>query len=95
MANEISATVAVYEVKVAPLGVSNIVSQLPSLNIYPNPVQKGQLYFSATISGTLVDMNGHAVTSFNNANSINVTNLAAGVYFLNAEGYSVEKVIVQ
>lgn len=95
VANEISATVAVYEVKVAPVSVKNIAAQLPSLNVYPNPVQKGQLYFSATISGTLVDMNGRPVTSFNNANSINTTNLAAGVYFLNADGFSVEKVIVQ
>lgn len=95
VANEISATVAVYEVKVAPVSVKNIATQLPNLNVYPNPVQKGQLYFSATISGTLVDMNGRDVTSFNNANSINTTNLAAGVYFLNADGFSVEKVIVQ
>ncbi len=95
VANEISATVAVYEVKVAPLGINNVANQLPTLNVYPNPVQKGQVYFSATITGTLVDMNGRAVVSFNNANSISTTNLAAGVYFLNANGYAVEKVIVQ
>lgn len=95
VSNEISATVAVYEVKVAPVSVEYIAAQQPQLNVYPNPVQKGQLYFSATITGNLVDMNGRTVVSFTKANSINTSNLSSGVYFLKAEGYAVEKVLVK
>ncbi|MCB9045311.1 MAG: T9SS type A sorting domain-containing protein [Chitinophagales bacterium] len=94
-ANEVSGTVAVFEVKVAPVSVQDVANKLPKLNVYPNPVIKGQLYFSTTVTGTIVDMNGRAVASFSNANSISTTNLASGVYFLKANGFSVEKVIVQ
>lgn len=95
VSNEVSATVAVYEVKVAPASVQYLASKQPRLNVYPNPVQNGQLYFSATVSGTLVDMNGRAVAAFQNVNSINTSGLSSGVYFLNAEGFAVEKVLVQ
>ncbi|MCB9063708.1 MAG: choice-of-anchor I family protein [Chitinophagales bacterium] len=94
-ANEISGTVAVFEVKVKPAGVANIANELPRLNVYPNPVHKGQLYFSATITGSLYDVNGKVITTFANANSINTDNIAAGMYFLQAEGFAIEKVIVQ
>lgn len=95
VANEISATVAIYEVKVKPLSISNVATSLNKLNVYPNPIQKGQLYFSTTVTGAMIDMNGRVVNSFVNANSISTSNLSAGVYFINAEGYSVEKVVVQ
>lgn len=95
VSNEISATVAVYEVKVKPLSVDYLAAQQPKLNVYPNPVQKGMLYFSTTITGTLTDMNGRTVASFYDANNINTGNLSAGVYLLNAEGFAVEKVIIQ
>lgn len=95
-ANETSGTVGVFEVLVVPtppISVNDV--KLPTLNVYPNPVNNGQLFFSATITGNLLDMNGRPVVTFNNANSINTSSLAAGVYFLQAQGFAVEKVIVQ
>lgn len=94
-ANEVSGTVAVFEVKVKPVSVQNIANELPRLNVYPNPVRNGQLYFSQPVSGTLVDMNGKVVGQLQNANSMSTANLSSGVYFLNAEGFAIEKVIVQ
>lgn len=94
-ANEVSGTVAVFEVKVKPLGVNNIANALPALNVYPNPAQRGQVYFSTTISGSMVDMNGHVVASFNNANGLNTSALPAGIYLLKADGFAVQKVVVQ
>lgn len=94
-ANETSGSVAVFEVKVAPVGINDIKNQLPSLNVYPNPVHDGKLYFSETISGMLVDMQGRAVAQFSNANNITTSGIAAGTYILRAEGYATQKVVVQ
>lgn len=94
-ANEVSGTVAVFEVKVQPLGISAVDNNLMNLNVYPNPVQNGQLFFSTTVSGNMYDMNGRNVATFTKANSINTANLAPGTYFVNAEGFKVQKVIVQ
>lgn len=93
-ANEVSGTVAVFEVKVKPVSINDINAALPKLNIYPNPVNNGQLYFSQTVTGALYDMQGKRVVSFSNANSISTDGLTKGMYFLGAEGFGVEKVII-
>lgn len=93
--NEVSGTVAVFEVKVKPVSVESIVNQLPSLNVYPNPSHDGRLFFSTTVSGQLIDVNGKEIISFENANSISTMQLAPGAYFVNAEGFKVQTVIIQ
>jgi len=95
VSNEISATVAVFEVKVAPVSVKNININLGKLNVYPNPVVNSQLYFSTTVSGVMMDINGRIVNTFSEANSISTANLPAGVYMLKAEGFAPEKVVIQ
>lgn len=95
VSNEVSATVAVYEVKVSPVSVNNVQMNLRKLNVYPNPVVNGQLYFSTTVSGVMMDINGRTVNTFSRANSINTANLPAGTYILKAEGFAPEKVAIQ
>jgi hypothetical protein len=97
-ANEISGTVAVFEVKAAvippPVGIADPELALEHLNAYPNPVSEGQLFFSRPVSGAVYDMNGRAVMSFPKANSINVSRLSAGTYLLKAAGYKTVKIVV-
>lgn len=93
--NEVSGTVAVFEVKVKPLSIANIASQLPALNVYPNPSFEGKLFFSTTVSGHLFDINGKEIVTFQNANSISTVQLTPGTYFVNAEGFKVQKIIIQ
>lgn len=95
VSNEVSATVAVYEVKVSPVSVQNIQTNLNKLNVYPNPVVNSQLYFSTTVSGVMMDINGRVVNTFSEANSINTASLSAGTYILKAEGFAPEKVVIQ
>lgn len=94
-ANEISGTLAVFEVKAykPTTGIEQV--ELPTVNVYPNPVQQGTLYFSQTISGSMYDMAGHKVLVFNNANSVNTTSLAKGVYLLKADGFKTQRVVVE
>ncbi len=94
-ANEVSGTVGVFEVKAykPTTGIEQI--ELPTVNVYPNPVQQGTLYFSQTISGSIYDVAGHKVMDFNNANSVNTGSLANGVYLLKAKGFKTQRVVVQ
>ena len=94
-ANEISGTLAVFEVKAykPTTGIEQV--ELPTVNVYPNPVQQGTLYFSQTISGSMYDMASHKVLVFNNANSVNTTALAKGVYLLKADGFKTQRVVVE
>lgn len=93
--NEVSGTVAVFEVEFVPVSVANIESQLEKLNVYPNPTRTGELYFSQPVSGVLYNINGVVVARFTNVNSINTNSISSGIYFLQAEGFQVEKVVIQ
>jgi hypothetical protein len=93
-ANEVSGTIGVFEIKAAqlPNAVANV--ELPRMRVYPNPA-KDMLYFSAPITGALFDMSGKMMAKFDNANNINVSAYAKGIYMLKAEGFKVERVVIQ
>jgi hypothetical protein len=94
-ANEVSGTLAIFEVKAATVSVNHLAKELPILNVYPNPVNNDQLYFSQPISGGLYDMQGRKVMTVSNANSIQTQQLAKGMYILRANGFKFEKVAIQ
>ncbi|OSZ79375.1 hypothetical protein CAP35_14275 [Chitinophagaceae bacterium IBVUCB1] len=95
-ANEISGTIAVFEVKATKPPTGNVKNvELPAFNAYPNPVQNGVLYFSQTITGGVYDMAGKKVASFEHANSVNTTSLAKGIYTIQAQGFATQKVVIQ
>jgi hypothetical protein len=91
----VSGTLAIFEVKAATVSVNHLVKELPVLNVYPNPVNNGQLYFSQPISGGLYDMQGRKVMTVSNANSIQTQQLAKGMYIMQADGFKFEKVVIQ
>lgn len=96
-ANEVSGTVAVFEVKAwekpdTSVYVSNL--GLKRFNVYPNPATN-ELHFGVNVTGELVDVNGRVVVSFEDQNTINVANLPRGMYFLRAEDHMVERVVIQ
>ncbi len=100
-ANETSGSVAVFEVKAAtvtpPPPPTNSVSNIngSNLNVYPNPVRNGQLFFSQPLTGGLYDVSGKQVAGFNAANNINTSLLTPGVYILKAAGFENRKIIIQ
>ncbi len=93
--NEVSGTVAVYEVEYTPVSVAYLENQLEKLNVYPNPTTNGELYFSQPVSGVLYDVNGTVSVRFENTSKIHTGNLSSGIYFLHANGFRVEKVVIQ
>lgn len=96
-ANEISGTVAVFEIQAVqlPSGIGSVAYNRPHINVYPNPVEKGRLFFSRPVSGRLCDFSGRTVRDFRNASSIVTDGLGAGMYLLLPDGFAAEKVFIK
>ena len=62
--NEVSATVAVFEIEYTPVSVAYLENVRTKLNVYPNPTRTGELYFSQPITGVLYDINGSVAVRF-------------------------------
>ena len=71
-----------------------------SVQVFPNPAQN-EINISSTetlISSELYDVKGQKIATFNPNNTINISNLSQGIYFLkiyNNEGFRVVKKIVK
>lgn len=66
----------------------------PSLQVYPNP-SSGFITFNKTISFTLFDVLGKSIKTELNKNSIDVSNLDAGIYVLRSTDEETIKIIVK
>lgn len=96
-ANEVSSTVAVFEVKAylppSTVSVGNI-NAGKEIVVYPNPADN-MLNFGQAITGILYDNTGRIVKNFVDAKSLNVSDLTSGMYFLQVEDYQIQKVVIQ
>jgi hypothetical protein len=58
------------------------ISQSIKLVVYPNPANMNNIHFNAIISGELYNISGVNVLSFDRTNTINISHLTKGVYFV-------------
>ncbi len=65
-----------------------------TFTIYPNPANSDLIYFSKTISGKFVGINGQEIKSFSNVNSLSISKLENGIYFIAEENGAVKKFVV-
>lgn len=65
-----------------------------SVKFFPNPA-KGNIHFNENVSGQIIDLAGKVLTSFENANSVDISSIAKGVYFVKTNNNQVEKLIVK
>lgn len=72
--------------------VPNVVASKASL-AYPNPA-KGLVNLKQVSSGKILDVTGKVVIRFNNTNSIDITSLPAGMYFIQTNNH-IEKLMVK
>jgi hypothetical protein len=83
VANEISGTVAVFNLKINTQNSSIEKSEIENeLRVYPNPNSGSVLQINQTISGVVLDVLGNEVLSIDNSNTINIEELKSGVYFI-------------
>ena len=97
IANEISGTLSMYEVSLSPeLVTDEVKSEKATFNIFPNPVNKGNiLYFNRAQSYELYDMSGKMLSKENNALTIDTSGLSTGVYMVKTSEGFVRRIIVK
>lgn len=94
MANEVSATLSVYEITNDVLANENFTSNTNAFVVYPNPVKDGIVYFNRKVSVSLFDISGRKVTEQENTMSLEM-NYPKGIYLLKTKDGLVEKIIIK
>jgi hypothetical protein len=94
MANEVSATISVYQIMNNTLNTADFNSTTNQFVAYPNPVKNGVLYFNTTTSVSLFDSTGRKITAKENVSSLEM-NYPAGIYLLKTKDGFVQKIIVE
>ena len=97
IANELSGTLSMYEVDVAPtLGTGEVTPEKATFNVFPNPVNKGNtLYFNRKQDYELYDMSGKLIGKEKNALTINTSTLSTGVYLVKTSEGHLKRIIVK
>jgi secreted PhoX family phosphatase len=65
-----------------------------SFQIYPNPTAQ-LVQFNQVVDAAIYDMNGKRMKVYRNVNEIDVSNFAAGTYFIQTGEGQIEKLIIQ
>jgi DNA-binding beta-propeller fold protein YncE len=94
LANEISSTISVFEVAANTTPTAEVIDK-QRFTLYPNPSVSDHVFFSRMLSGSLVNSNGQVVRTFREAQTLDVGQLASGVYFVAANGFEVQKLVVK
>ncbi|WP_052259483.1 choice-of-anchor I family protein [Flavobacterium sp. KMS] len=96
VANEISGTITIFEVNAKSLSAPDFVSDsTPTFALFPNPSQKGIVYFNRTADVQVFDINGKNVLTTKNAQTINTSQFSTGIYFVKTSDGIVKKMIVK
>jgi hypothetical protein len=94
MANEVSATLSIYEITNDVLANENFSTNTNAFVAYPNPVIDGMVYFNREVSVSLFDISGRKVTEKENISSLEM-NYPKGIYLLKTKDGLVEKIIIK
>ncbi len=94
MANEVSATLSIYEITNDVLANDNFTATTIAFVVYPNPVRDGIVYFNREVSVSLFDISGRKITEQENTVSLEM-NYPKGIYLLKTKDGLVEKVIIK
>ncbi|MBV8328706.1 choice-of-anchor I family protein [Chryseobacterium sp.] len=97
IANEISGTLSMYEVAMAPtLGTGEIKPETATFNVFPNPVSKGNtLFFNRKQDYELYDMSGKLIGKEKNALTISTSALSTGVYLVKTSEGHLKRIIIK
>lgn len=94
MANEVSATISVYEINNDVLDTEKFNTE-NTFTVYPNPVNSGIVYFSKPINAQLFDITGRFISEKNNASFMNVSTLSKGIYLIKANNGASQKIVIK
>ena len=95
VANEISGTITIFEVNEKTLSTEKFDVEKATFVLFPNPSEKGVVYFNRTANVQVYDITGKLLLSQEKAQLINTTNLTAGTYFVKTDEGIVKQMIVK
>lgn len=93
VANEISGTIALFEVNSAFLSSKDF-EHKKTFTIFPNPSNNGIVYFNRMASYELFNLSGKLIQSGENAYEISTTNMEKGFYILKTGEGFVQKLVI-
>ena len=94
MANEVSATLSMYEISNDVLANENFTTKTNSFVVYPNPVKNGVVYFNQPETISLYDALGRKIIEKTNALSLDM-NYAKGIYFIQTKNGTTQKIVIE
>ncbi|MCL9806622.1 choice-of-anchor I family protein [Flavobacterium amniphilum] len=95
VANEISGTIALFEVNTTNLSNDDFGQNPKTLTLFPNPADDGIVYFNRAISYHLFDFTGKEINSGENALTLNISQLKSGIYVVKTSEGITKKLIVK
>lgn len=95
VANEISGTITIFEVDGNTLSTKDFNDEKETFVVFPNPSEKGVVYFNRAANVQVYDFTGKLLLSEKNAQVINTTNFSAGTYFVKTDEGIVKQIIVK
>ncbi|MGH2664307.1 choice-of-anchor I family protein [Flavobacterium sp.] len=95
VANEISGTISMYEVNTTNLSNPDFSMEPKTFVIFPNPAEKGIVYFNRAANFELYDCSGKLIQQEKNALTINTAVLSSGIYMVKTSEGIVKKLVVK
>lgn len=94
VANEISGTISLFEVNTTNLSNNTFNIEPKTFVIFPNPSQKGIVYFNRVADYKMYDFTGKLIKSDKNALTINTSQLNSGIYLVETSEGVIKRVII-
>ncbi len=95
-ANEVSGTLAIFEVLGVPTTVQDIVNNDVPLIVYPNPSKSGgSVQFNKITSGTVYNANGLPMSEVKENAGISTEGFAKGLYIFKEKGGQIAKFVIE
>ncbi|UTW67761.1 fibronectin type III domain-containing protein [bacterium SCSIO 12643] len=66
-----------------------------TLQVYPNPINGGAIYFNKVINASIYDSHGKLIKTVTNASFLNIDSLQNGIYIIRSENGEVVKIVKQ
>ena len=93
-ANEISGTLAIFEVKNVTTDAQEP-SEALGMTLFPNPVSGNVVYFNQVTDAQVFNLAGQQVLAGSNTNRLNVATLSNGLYLVRFSNGQVQKMVIQ
>lgn len=95
VANEVSGTITTFEIDATALSSDSFETETATFNVFPNPSNKGLVYFNRMANIEVFDLAGKLLFSQKDALTIDTSNFQTGIYILKTDEGVSKKLIVR